>query len=642
MEGNPPPEVSIDEETRGTLSVQGTSGSADVTPDATTTFVLTATNKAGEASESLTITVVQPPQVLSFALETEPQDGLVAEGDEYRLVWQVDGDYDSISVDGEPVPEGQDGAVFTASESTTHILAVTWFDGRRSIESEPLKVDVLLKPVILSFTASPGGVVDFGTEVELSWELGGGPPDSMLITEEGGGAVEPGALSHARGAVSNTITHLLQVSNRAGAAEAAATIQVDPASTPHGLVKVHDDRVVLIRPGPVSDFPGEGPEYVPELAGGLAPEAIGWISNEFYKHFNDAFDFLILIGALPEDAPSVYESDEWPWVDNQFIFAERPHIPQSRPEREELSRAFGSAEARLLGVSVHPHITDLRLGPSLRELIRHWGLPVLGAQPRRWEFCDPRRGDLSLEAQMRCSFYARREGFAAFSSNAGQLGGFDIASLVLVEDDFMGLEFVRLYRAGNFSAWGAADNSVPYSELELYSAGMLPAGELHGDFVNMQTATWHVDEAGNPILDVGTGEPLILNIPLDHPAIEVDSFVLRYSAEELVEGYGELPLNPDPVFTGAVVLIVDGEHLPDQAALDQLAEDVGWLGNPAHDDDPLFNFYEATGGRGQLNLGQLSGHMRQVPLHPAGAAAKAPPPPHPHPGISLQVERAAR
>ena len=161
---------------------------------------------------------------------------------------------------------------------------------------------------------------------------------------------------------------------------------------------------------------------------------------------------------------------------------------------------------------------------------------------------------------MRCSFYARREGFAAFSSNAGQLGGFDIASLVLVEDEFMGLEFVRLYRAGHFSAWGAADNSVPYSDLEFYSAGMLPAGELHGDFVNMQTAAWHVDEAGNPILDVGTGEPLILNIPLDHPAIEVDSFVWRYSAEELVEGYGELPLNPDPVFTGAVVLIVDGEH----------------------------------------------------------------------------------
>ena len=66
-------------------------------------------------------------------------------------------------------------------------------------------------------------------------------------------------------------------------------------------------------------------------------------------------------------------------------------------------------------------------------------------------------------------------------------------------------------------------------------------------------------------------------------------------------------------FVGAVVLVVDGTHLPDDAALDALAVDVSWLSNPAPDGDPMFNFFEATGGRGQLLLEQLAQRRIQTP-----------------------------
>ena len=632
VDGNPPPEVSLVDGAMGTATaLQGRSGSIEVSPDTTTTFTLTARNKSGEASDILIITVVQPPEILAFALEDEPGDGLVPEGAEYRVVWRIEGDYDSVSVDGEAVPSGQDGVLFTASETVAHTLAVTWFDGQRTLEGGPLEVRVLRRPVIESFEASPSENVAFGTDIELTWTLGGGAPDSILVTGEGGGPVDPGATSHLREHVTNTVTHRLEVGNRAGTVAAGVTITVDPATAPVGFVKQHGDRVVVIRVPPTSPFtydPDSGFQPV-ESAQTLNTGITGFreMTMEFYRYFEDTFDFLIYIGALATDEDSVY-GDTYPWYDDQLILSDEEGLPRLTPvDKSARARWFGSADDRLRGLSFHPHMTDLREGPSLREIIRHWGVPFIATNVRRLP-CDPGMPNVPAPVPGEQCYTFRPppgEGFAGFSSNNGQLGGFDRDNLMRLVEDLNGLEDVRVYRAGQFSPFGPGDNSVPYSPWELYAAGMLPPDEIEDTLWALPFGTWHVDADGERLFDEQTGEPLFVNISPDHPAVEVDPWIYEDTIDDILEFYGvQRTLNADQSFVGAVVLVVDGTHLPTGAELDALAADVGWFSNPAHDDDPLFNFFEATGGRAQLQLDRLRQRMRPVPLDAAALVAEMP------------------
>ena len=619
--GSPVPSATLTDVNHGPVhSLPGASGTFDLVPEGSGEFTLSAVNRSGNTSGTVSIDVVPAPVIEVFELEGIPEDGVVLEGATYRVVWEIDGPWTQIQLDGERMEMSPGGKDFVASEDTTHRLRVTWFGGERMIESEPLEVMVLEKPVITSFTATPAGVVDFGTDVELSWAVEGGDVDSIFITEEGGGVVALDATSYTREAVTNTITHQLEVRNKAGTSEAEVTIEVDPASTPYGLLKVHNGRVVVMRPGPVSGLFGMEPEYVPVLTEGIRVDALAWMGGEFYRHFADVFDFLILVGALEEEEPSVYDGKEWPWVEDQFIFSDEPGVWRASPFQKTFwAGVYGSATDELRGLSFHPHIGDVREGASLRELIRHWGMPFVNAPGRTR--CDVDDPDALLNSGGKCDRYGPvPDGFGGFSSNNGQLGGFDAANLTLVREvecTEIPVEYWHVYRAGHFSPWGPGDNSIGYSPWELYEAGMLPANEVRGELVNFPAGQWYVDDGGNQIFDAETGEPLFSNV---EPEGAECGFIFRWrdTIDDLIAFWRveeRVPESPDAAqaFVGAVVLIVDGTHLPDDAALDALAADVSWLSNPAPDTDPMFNFFEATGGRGQLLLEQLGQHRLQTP-----------------------------
>ena len=514
--------------------------------------------------------------------------------------------------------------VFTASETVVHTLAVTWFDGQRTLEAGPLEVRVLRRPVIESFEASPSENVSFGMDVELTWTLRGGAPDSILVTGEGGGPVDPGTTSHLREHVTNTITHRLEVGNKAGTVAAEVIITVDRETVPEGFVKVHGDRVEVIRVPPTSSFtfdPDRGFQPV-ESAQTLNTGITDFreMTMEFYRYFEDTFDFLVYIGARAPDEHSVY-GETYPWYDDQFILSDEEGLPRfPRVDKSVRARSFGSADDRLRGLSFHPHITDLRERPSPREIIRHWGVPFIQTNVRRTP-CDPRMPKApSPTAGDYCSNFPPPppgEGFAGFSSNNGQLGGFDRNNLVRLVEDLNGLEDVRVYRAGQFSPFGPGDNSVPFSKWELYAAGMLAPDEIEGPLWSLPFGTWHVDADGKRLFDEETGEPLFVNISPDHPAVEINPWIYEDTIDDILELYGvQRTLNADQSFQGAVVRVVDGTHLPTEAEPDALATEVSWFSNPAHDDDPPYNFFEATGGRalsptrlGQGSDRELSAHL---------------------------------
>ena len=621
VEGDPAPTVTFTDVTYGPVqTLSGMSGTLEIVPRGSGSFTLTARNRAWQDAETREVEVYSTPVIEAFEFAETPEDGLFVEGAEYRVEWEVSGEFTQILLDGEAVTPAVGGRDFVVREDRTHELSVSWAGLNRTVEADPLQVVVLKKPVILNFNVAPGGssAIDFGTDVEFTWELSGGPPDSIFITEEGGGVVAPDARSYTRERVTNTITHQLEVRNRAGTAEAELTIEIDPASTPYGLLKVHNGRVVVMRPGPVSGLSGTDPEYVPALRDGIKVDALAWMGGEFYRNFADVFDFLIFVGALGDDVASVYDAGEWPWLDEQYIFSDEPGLQRfPRFDKTFWAGVFGSAGDELRGVSFHPHIGDVREGPSLRELVRHWGLPFLETTARRSP-CDPALPDAPRDSEGLCPRTAGfvYERFAGFSSNNGQLGGFDGALFKEVVSGLEGAETVNVYRAGMWSPFGPGDNSVPYSQWELYAAGMLRADEIVSTLTHMPFAVWHVDAAGTQLFDGETGDPLFLNGIPGSPATELDSGVFPLGIDVIVRDYGErVPDSPDATqpFLGAVVLVVDGTHLPDDAALDALAANVSWLSNPAPDGDPLFNFFEATGGRGQLLLEELEQHRLQTP-----------------------------
>ena len=366
VSGDPPPATSLTNQTTGEVTVlTALSGTVAVMPERTTTYVLRTNNRAGSDSAQVQIEVIVPPAIVSFGVEGGvPDDPLVA-GDEYRVEWEVSGDYDSLMLDSTAVGEASGSRVFTASDAITHTLVVRWFGDERQLESDAIDIRVLHAPVISSFSASYDANADgdhadagegsadvlrdvpFGADVQLTWELDGGAAESVFITEEGGGSVEPSATTYVREHVTNAITHELEVRNRAGAAEAQVRIEVDPASAPDGFLKIHNGRVVVMRVSeteivnPIDDVVVT--ETIPQaLNSGIYPEAMRDMTMAFYERFDDVFDFLIFLGGIEDTEASVYDDGAYPWYDDQFIFSDDAGLGRRDYSRRELTDYFGS------------------------------------------------------------------------------------------------------------------------------------------------------------------------------------------------------------------------------------------------------------------------------------------------------------
>ena len=63
-------------------------------------------------------------------------------------------------------------------------------------------------------------------------------------------------------------------------------------------------------------------------------------------------------------------------------------------------------------------------------------------------------------------------------------------------------------------------------------------------------------------------------------------------------------------FRAALILLIDSVHPAQQGTLDALSAAVQQFTHAGRDDDYLFNFWEATGGRATLTMDGLSAHRR--------------------------------
>ena len=137
-----------------------------VTPQQTTTYVLTATGPGGSATQSVTVTVTtQPPQVAFSASSTS-----ITAGQPITLSWQTSnatsvGIVPSISSSVLPVTGSISGV--TPQQTTTYVLTATGPGGNTS-QSVIVNVAQPVQPTVGSFTATPATVNSGGLST-LSW-----------------------------------------------------------------------------------------------------------------------------------------------------------------------------------------------------------------------------------------------------------------------------------------------------------------------------------------------------------------------------------------------------------------------------------------------------------------------------------------
>ena len=278
----------------------------------------------------------------------------------------------------------------------------------------------------------------------------------------------------------------------------------------------------------------------------------------FFEHFDDEFDFLILVSNLDSLSDQSAYSGIYAAVMNDVEGIGQPVFSNAG--------RWGS-DGALQGVIHLKNFDSISKGPSLHELIHRWATWILPGHGAHW----------------------------GFSSANGQLGGFDIAELM----DHGGGQ----YSAGFFGPRGIAGNRLPYSPIELYLAGFLPPDEV-ADLWVAEDGDWLFTEDGYPVR-TDEGDPIF-----------AASQVRTYSIGDIVSQHGRRIPDASQAqrdFRAAAILLIDENHPAVRWLLDQISSDITSFSYAGmDDDDDSYNFYEATGGRATITMDGLSQFQKGV------------------------------
>lgn len=286
------------------------------------------------------------------------------------------------------------------------------------------------------------------------------------------------------------------------------------------------------------------------------------LASKLYETYQDAFDYLIIQANIP-DARESYTCAWYETIGNA--------VAGTGVSMLDYRRFFGSAR-KLTGAVRIVDRRCLDYDTLAHEIMHTWAnfiLPSSGSGPH-W----------------------------GFTSANGVLGGFDRSKFVDLGDG--------RYAAGRFS--DRIGSGRPYSPIELYLAGLLPADEV-------------------PALWVASDGRWTHEFDNQHGRIFTASQIEDWSAARIVEEFG--PRTPTATdsqkeFRAAFVLITDAENPPEQEVLEELSALVRAFSNPANDaDDETFNFHETTGGRATFATGNLTEWRKPHAVVPLAKSARA-------------------
>jgi hypothetical protein len=252
----------------GVGAVTGTS--VAVTPSATTTYVLSATNAGGSSTASVTLTVTGgPPAGLSYS--RNPATYTVGQAITPNVPLSTGGAIASYAV-SPPLPAGLalNGSTGVITGTPTSAAAsaaytVTGSNGSGSTTTS-LTIEVVLPglPTIVSFTAAPAAILAGGSSV-LSWDVLGA---TALSIDNGVGPVV-GTSTIVTPTV--TTTYRLSATNAAGTVTADAI--VDVAAPPANLRYATNPASYTVGSGITANVPawdgGTPTSFIGDLPAGL-------------------------------------------------------------------------------------------------------------------------------------------------------------------------------------------------------------------------------------------------------------------------------------------------------------------------------------------------------------------------------------
>ena len=214
--------------TPGAYTSASADGALTVSPTATTTYTLIATNAAGFVSTTVTVTVTQPsaPSIQSF---TASPTGISAGGSS-TLSWATTG-ATSISISPGAFTSNLASGTTSVSPSSTTTYTLTATNAAGFVTATAtVTVQAASAPTILSFTAYPTSITA-GASAMLSWYTSGATSIS----------ISPGSFTSASANGSTTVTptttttYTLTATNAAGHNTATATVTVTASS---GTLKI--------------------------------------------------------------------------------------------------------------------------------------------------------------------------------------------------------------------------------------------------------------------------------------------------------------------------------------------------------------------------------------------------------------------
>ncbi len=282
--------------------------------------------------------------------------------------------------------------------------------------------------------------------------------------------------------------------------------------------------------------------------------------QDLYKSFRDEFDFIFLV-LNQSEPPANFE-----YYGELISVSNATQGLGSRLFDE--TKAYGSG-GRLKSVMALADYGALAGGPSLHELMHNWanfGIKVGGFEPAQGGGGTPYPD------------YRPHWGFTG-GNTAGQLGGFKQSTLKTNVDGN-----AKKYQADEFGQFANGGNGVPYSELELYLAGFIPAAQVTPFDVFRDITAYDYEK--------NTWEA--------NTKVRYDS--TRILSELGARSPGVAAAQKE--FRLLVVILNDGPLADSTWA--RMDKDSERFGRPSDDGTFLYNFWEATGGRAKIETGKLA------------------------------------
>ena len=202
-------------------------GSRTISPIETTTYTINATGSGGSATDSVTVTVYQPPTVNIFA-----SPGAIVSGESTTLSW-TSANADSVSIDQGIGSVDTDGSmVVSPTETITYTITAT---GSGGSATDSVIVTVYYPPTV-NISVNPGAIL-VGGSATLSWASTSADTASI---DNGVGSVDTnGSISVSP---SETTTYTIIVTGPGGSATDSVSVIVYQPPT----VNISADPVTII------------------------------------------------------------------------------------------------------------------------------------------------------------------------------------------------------------------------------------------------------------------------------------------------------------------------------------------------------------------------------------------------------------